>query len=190
MKSGNPVSFQTAVLSDTRLLLFTFLLLVKCYKILSVVLQGDTLAQYFFIICLYYLLRISIDEIKENSFTLTKKRSRRYLTKTITDADYTEKKALLANAPAQVETLQHSLERAAADISLHVNAHKTEYMCFKQTGDIPILNSSFLKLVDKFIYLESSFSSTETDINMRLAKAWTAINSYRYRSYGSQTWPI
>ena len=33
-----------------------------------------------------------------------------------------------------------------------------------------------LKPVDKFTYLESSVSSTETDINTRLAKAWTAIN--------------
>ena len=34
--------------------------------------------------------------------------------------------ALLANAPAQAETLLHSLERASAGIGLHVNAHKTD----------------------------------------------------------------
>ena len=51
-----------------------------------------------------------------------------------------------------------------------------EYMCFNQTGDIYTLNGSTLKLVDKFTYLGSSVSSTETDINTRLAKAWTAIN--------------
>ena len=33
-----------------------------------------------------------------------------------------------------------------------------------------------LKLVDKFTYLESSVSSTETDINSQLAMAWTAID--------------
>ena len=33
-----------------------------------------------------------------------------------------------------------------------------------------------LKLVDKFTYLWSSVSSTEKDINTRLAKAWTAID--------------
>ena len=37
-------------------------------------------------------------------------------------------------------------------------------------------NGSSLKLVDKFTYLGSSASSTETDISMRLAKAWTAID--------------
>ena len=51
-----------------------------------------------------------------------------------------------------------------------------EYMCFNQTGDISTLNGSSLKLVDKFPYLGSCVSSTETDIDMRLTKAWTAIN--------------
>ena len=92
------------------------------------VLQGDPLAPYLFIICLDYVLRTSVDKIKENGFKLTKERNRRYPAKTITDADYTDDKALLANAPAQAETLLHSLERAAAGIGLHANAHKTEYM--------------------------------------------------------------
>ena len=144
--------------------------------VLAGVLQGDTLALYLFIICLDYVLRTSIDKIKENGFDLTKKRSRRYPAKTITDADYADDIALLANAPAQAETLLHSLERAATGIGLHINAYKTEYMCFHQTGDISTLNGSSLKLVDKFAYLGSSVSTTETDVDTRLTKAWTAIN--------------
>ena len=90
---------------------------------------------------------------------------------------YADDIALLANTPTLAETPLHSLERAAACIGLHVNAHKTEYMCFNQTGDISTLNGSSLKLVDKFTYLGSSVSSTETDINTRLAKVWTATDS-------------
>ena len=131
---------------------------------------------YLFIICLDYLLKTSIDKIKENGFKLTKKRSRRYPAKTITDADYADDIALLVNAPAQAETLLHSLERAAAGFCLHVNAYKTEYMCFNQIGDISTLNVSSLKLVNKFPYLGSSVSSTETDIDRRLPKAWATIN--------------
>ena len=48
------------------------------FDIVAGVLQGDTLAPYLFIICLDYVLRTSIDKIKENGFELTKKRSRRY----------------------------------------------------------------------------------------------------------------
>ena len=148
----------------------------KYFDIVAWVLQGDTLAPYLFIICLDYVLRTSIDKIRENGFELTKKRSRRHLAKAITDADYADDIAILANTPNQAETLLHSLERAAAGIGLHVNAHKTEYMCYNQTGDITTLDGTPLKLVDKFTYLGSSVSSTEKDIDTQLTKAWTAID--------------
>ena len=146
------------------------------FNIVASVLQGDTQAPYLFIICLDYILRTSIDKIKENGFKLTKERSRRCPAKTITDANYADDIVLLTNAPTHPKTLLHSLEQATAGIGLHVNAHKTEYMCFNQTGNISTLNTSSLKLVDKFTYRGSNVSSTETDINMRLAKAWIAIN--------------
>ena len=92
-------------------------------------------------------------------------------------ADYADDIALLANTSAWSKTLLHSLERVAAGIGLHINADKMEYMRFNQRGDISSLNGSSLKLVDKFIYLGSSVSSTEKDVNTRLAKAWTAIDS-------------
>ena len=94
----------------------------------------------------------------------------------MTDADYADDIAILANTRNQTETLLHSLERAAAGIGLHVNAHKTEYMCYNQTGDIFTLDGTSLKLVDKFTYRGSSVSSTEKDIDTRLTKAWTAID--------------
>ena len=146
------------------------------FDIVAGVLQGDTLAPYLFIICLDYVLRTSIDKIRENGFELTKKRSRRYPATTITDADYADDIAILANTPDQAETLLHSLERAATSIGLYVNAHKTEYMCYNQTGDIFTLEGTPLKLVDKFTYLGSSVESTEKDIETRLTKAWIAIN--------------
>ena len=114
--------------------------------------------------------------MRENGFELTKKTSRRYPAKTFTDADYAGDIVILANTPNQAETLLHSLERAAAGIGLYVNAHKTEYVCYNQTGDISTLDATPLKLVDKFTYLGSSVSSTEKDIDTRLTKAWTAIN--------------
>ena len=146
------------------------------FNIVAGVLQGNTLAPYLFIICLDYMLRTSIDKIRENGFELTKKRNRMYPAKTITDADYADDIVLLANTPNQAETQLHSLERAATGIGLHVNAHKTEYMCYNQTGDISTLDGTSLKLVDKFTYLGSSVSSTEKDIDTWLTKAWTAIN--------------
>ena len=146
------------------------------FDIVAGVLQGDTLAPFLFIICLDYVLITSIDKIKENVFKLTKKRSRRYPAKTITDADYTDDIAILANTPNQAEILLHSLEQTAAGIGHHVNAHKTECMYFNQTGEISTLDGSSLKLVDKVTYLGSSVSLTEKDIDTRLTRAWTAID--------------
>ena len=146
------------------------------FEIRAGVLQGDILAPYPFIICLEYVLRTSIDLMRENGFKLAKERSRRYPAYTITDADYADDIALLPNTPAQAKTQLHSLERTAAGIGLYVNPHKTEYMCFKQRGDISPLNGSSLKLIDKFTHLGSSVSLTERDINTRIAKAWTSTN--------------
>ena len=71
------------------------------FDIVVGVLQEVTLPPYLFIICLDYVLRTSIDKIRENGFELTKRRSRRYPAKTITDADYADDIALLANTPNQ-----------------------------------------------------------------------------------------
>ena len=92
--------------------------------------------------------------MKNKGFKLTvsKERSRIHLAQTITDTDYADDIALLANTLTQPETLLHSLERAAVGIGLHFNADKTNYIYFNQRGYISTLNCSSLKLVDKFTH--------------------------------------
>ena len=141
------------------------------FNIVAGVLQRDTLSSYLFIICLDYVLRTSINLIKENSFKVAKERNKRCPAQTITDADYANNIPLLKNSPTEAKSLLLSLEQAAGGIYLHVNADKTEYMCLNQRSDISTLKSGPLKQVDKFPYLGSSVSSTENDINTRLAKA-------------------
>ena len=114
--------------------------------------------------------------MKENDFTLKRARGKRYPVQTIMNAEYADDIALLANTPTQVKSLLHNLEQSAGDIGLFVNADKMDNMYFNQKGHIFILNGGSLKLVDNFTYLQSSISSTENDINMRLAKAWTTID--------------
>ena len=60
----------------------------------------------------YYVLRTSIDKMKDIGFKLAKERSRRYSARTIADADYAVDIALLENTPAQADFLLHSLERS------------------------------------------------------------------------------
>ncbi len=65
--------------------------------------------------------------MKENSFKLSKERSKRYLAPTITNLDYAVIIALMANIPGQAESQLHSLEQTAESIGFYVN---TKYMCF------------------------------------------------------------
>ena len=58
------------------------------------------------------------------------------------DADYAEKIALLVTTLAQAESLLHNLARAASGIGLFVNADKTVYTYFNQSGDISIPNKT------------------------------------------------
>ena len=129
------------------------------FDIVGGVLQGDTLPLYLFIIC--YVLRTSIDKMKDSSFKLAKKRTRRYLAQKFKDADYADDSTSGIYIPPQAETLLHSLELAAAGIGLYVNTA----MCFYQRGDISTQNSNYLKLVDKFTFLGNSVSPTEKDFN-------------------------
>ena len=91
--------------------------------------------------------------MKVNGFTQKKARSRRYPVETITDADYTDDNALLANTPIQAENLPYNLDQTANCTGLHVNADKMEYMSFNQKGNVSTLIGGSLKLVDKFTYL-------------------------------------
>ena len=63
------------------------------FDILAGVLQGGTLAPFLFVICLDYVLRISVDKCNEYGLTL-ELASRRFPTKKITDADHAEDLAL------------------------------------------------------------------------------------------------
>ena len=51
-----------------------------------------------------------------------------------------------------------------------------DYLCFNWEGPISTQNGGPLKLVDKFMYLNSSISSTESNVIMLLVKMWTAIS--------------
>ena len=146
------------------------------FEILAGVLQGDTLAPLLFIITLDYVLRKSLDIHKDLGFTLHKARSRRYPPIKITDADYADDLALFADEFRNAEILLHSLEEIASIIGLRVNAKKTEVVNHNQDGIITTANNIPLKGVSNFTYLGSEIASTAKDIDIRIAKAWKAVD--------------
>ena len=77
---------------------------------------------------------------------------------------------ILANTLTQTESLLHSLEQASRWYWPQCQCNKTEYMCSYQNGESPFEISGQVHLPG------SSVSSTEKDINIWLAKAWTTID--------------
>ena len=49
-------------------------------------------------------------------------------------------------------------------------------MSFNQYDVISLLSDKFLKLVNKVIYVGSNISSTESDVNIRIGKAWAELS--------------
>ena len=94
----------------------------------------------------------------------------------MTDAHYADDIALLANTLVEAESLLHSLEQTAGGIGRNVNENKTEYMYFEEKGVTSTVSSKPLKL-DKFTYLGSNISSTESNVNIHLVKVLNAIDS-------------
>ena len=73
----------------------------------------------------------------------------------------------------QAESQLHRLGQAGGSIGLHMIANKAEYMRFNRKGAISTLNAGPLKLVNKFTYLSSHVSSSESDVNILLENVWT-----------------
>ena len=99
-----------------------------------------------------------------------------YPTKIKTEADDVDDLVLLANTPARADSILNSQEHEAGSISFRMIANKTEYLSFKREGTISTLTSRPLKLVYQSTYLGSNISSAESDVNLHLAKVWTAID--------------
>ena len=151
----------------------------ELFNILAGVLQGDTLAQYLFIIALDYALGKAINGREEElGFQIQRRQSRRIRPVCISDLDFADDIALISEQVKQAQTLLDRVETAAAAIGLMANPKKTKMMTFNCPSKIDIKTSdgSILEEVDDFTYLGSLVSSSRADIAKRIGLAWAAHN--------------
>ena len=94
---------------------------INFFGIVTEVLQGNTLAPFLFIICLDYVLRMSIVQLTKMVWHWRKARSK-YPAETITDEDYTDDLRFLENIPTQADSFLHSLEQTEKGIGLQGNS--------------------------------------------------------------------
>ena len=77
--------------------------------------------------------------------------------------------ALLVNTHAQAKSQLHNMKQAAESISRYVKTNKTEFMYYKQEWKA-------FEISRPIHTPGSNISSTESDINICIAKSWTAID--------------
>ena len=149
------------------------------FPIQAGVLQGDTLAPFLFIVVLDYVLRKALQGNEDRlGFTLVQRKSRRIGPQVITDMDFADDIALLANCLKDAEELLQLVESNALKVGLGMNAKKTKAMIYNEPPSIiKTLDGSDLEIVTDFKYLGAWIASSESDLNIRKAQAWKACNS-------------
>ena len=111
----------------------------EIFNIHAGVLQGDTLAPFLFIIVLDYVLRISVDRLNGKGININPPLGKRDPGFFLTDLDFADDLALLAENIKNLEELLHSLETAASQVGLLCNERKTEFI--SSSGNPYTLNS-------------------------------------------------
>ena len=185
----------------------------ELFDILAGVLQGDTLAPFLFILVLDYALRTSLDQNNTLGLLLKKRNGSRNPAQYLTDLDFADDLALIAESISNTELLLHSLEEACSAVGLICNESKTEFISTSSNQDsLKASSGRDLKRVEDFKYLGSFIMDSNKDFKTRKAMAWVACNkldkiwlSNLHRSininlfgatiepilmYGSETWTL
>ena len=157
------------------------------FDIVAGVLQGDTLAPYLFIIVLDYCMSLALEKIPDAGFTITPARSRRVKAVKVSDTDFADDIALIADSVEEAQKLLEEVEKAAATVGLQMNEDKTKYLVENIDDPEPVkaLSGKSIELKDDFLYLGGWIKSTEKDIKVRKAKAWAACHKLK-TVWGSQ----
>ena len=122
----NPVCFVQSIDGPT-----------KEFQTTSGILQGDTLAPFLFVIVVDYVLRQAMDTISPRGLTIGR-RSGRQSQKWVTNLDYADDIALIAEYISSAQELLTLLEVSAAKVGLFMlNAKKTECLPLNEVSDHP-----------------------------------------------------
>jgi hypothetical protein len=109
---------------------------------------------------------------------------------TITDLDYADDIAMLAESNMCMQTLMDQLNEAAAEVGLQISATKTKLT--HRNCPVPNINlgGERLEVVDDFPYLGSRIDlsgNCSRDISTRIAKASNAFNTLSRRLWNSRS---
>ena len=144
--------------------------------------QGDTLAPYIFAIVLDYCMIMALkDQDERLGFCLERRRSRRLPPTILTDMNFADDIALISQQIEQAQELLHRVEVEANKVGLHINIPKIKAIIFNITGATEIRSKDRIPVreVDDFKYLGARMQSSEKDVSIRKALAWSGCHKLR-----------
>ena len=105
------------------------------FDIQACVMQADTLAPFFFIIVLDYVLSKAINGREQDvGFTLKPRKSSQHPKVVLTDLDFVDDISLLSDNMQQAQELLTRVESECAKVGLRINAKKTEVITYSITS--------------------------------------------------------
>ncbi|WP_143215098.1 reverse transcriptase domain-containing protein, partial [Acinetobacter baumannii] len=98
----------------------------------------------------------------------------------ITDLDFADDIGLVSDTAEKGRKLLLAVERECRKVGLQLNAKKTKVMAFN-TDDAAVStkDGTVLEVVDDFKYLGAYIGSTEKELKLRRALAWSALHSMK-----------
>ena len=90
-------------------------------------------------------MRSAIEGYEDLGFTLTESRNRRSPAVMITDTDFADDIALIADNLEKGQSLLEGVETAATEVALHINTGKTEYLAYNLRHRVTLLPYSQFK---------------------------------------------
>ena len=100
--------------------------MIEFFEILAVMLQGDTLAPYLFVIVIDYCMGLALEKHRDFGFTVTLARRRIVKAKKISDAEFADDIVLVANTINEAEQLLREVEEVFTYMYICRTADKRE----------------------------------------------------------------
>ena len=116
--------------------------LTEFFRVLSGIFQGDTLAPFLFIIVIDYVLRKTYRACPGAGIDLVPRRGSRQPATHLGDLSYADDVTLLSYYRDKAQELLHSLEQAASQVGLLVNADKTKVMSINNSTTPQLVTAS------------------------------------------------
>ena len=126
-------------------------------------------------------MRQALSKHPEIGFTIKPYRSRSVKAESLSDTDFADDIALIADTVKEVETLMQEVERVAASVGLKMNEGKTKFITqnIENPDSIKSLSNSTIEYVEDFTYLGSRITDSESDIRVRKGRAWGACHTLK-----------